>query len=206
MKTAKETSYSCLGWQSVRILCLTTPAVFGKCVINYITGLGKNQPEIFVVLSLMPGPIVDVRIALFMYVPLSDAGRALISASIMVWKFSTSLASSNEALPSGTWMMLLLSRRYSTLPALISAMAFVRSIADIKAGKVEYRLDKSNIIHVPVGKASFTEADLMDNFQTLMDALNKARPASLKGTYMKSAVLSSTMGPGIRLNTTKISG
>ena len=83
-------------------------------------------------------------------------------------------------------------------------MDLTKAIADIKAGKVEYRLDKSNIIHVPVGKASFAEADLMDNFQTLMDALNKARPASLKGTYMKSAVLSSTMGPGVRLNTGKL--
>ena len=85
-------------------------------------------------------------------------------------------------------------------------MDLTKAIADIKAGKVEYRLDKSNIIHVPLGKASFEEAKLLENFQTIIDALIKARPASLKGTYMKSAILTSTMGPGIRLNTTKISG
>ena len=83
-------------------------------------------------------------------------------------------------------------------------MDITKAIADIKAGKVEYRLDKANIIHVPVGKASFSEADLADNLQTLIDALNKARPAALKGTYMKSAVLTTTMGPGIKLNTTKL--
>ena len=85
-------------------------------------------------------------------------------------------------------------------------MDLTKAIADIKAGKVEYRLDKSNIIHVPLGKASFEEPKLLENFQTIIDALIKARPASLKGTYMKSAILTTTMGPGIRLNTTKISG
>ena len=85
-------------------------------------------------------------------------------------------------------------------------MDVTKAINDIKAGKVEYRLDKSNIIHVPLGKASFTEEQIRDNFQTVIDALNKAKPASLKGTYMKSAVITTTMGPGIRLNTAKISG
>jgi large subunit ribosomal protein L1 len=84
-------------------------------------------------------------------------------------------------------------------------MDVAKAIADIKAGKVEYRLDKSNIIHVPLGKASFTEEQLKDNFQTVIDALNKARPAALKGTFMKSIALSCTMGPGIKLNTAKLS-
>ena len=84
-------------------------------------------------------------------------------------------------------------------------MDITKAIADIKAGKVEYRLDKSNIIHVPLGKASFDETKLAENFQTIIDALNKAKPASLRGTYMKSAIISSTMGPGIRLNTAKFS-
>ena len=79
-----------------------------------------------------------------------------------------------------------------------------KAIADIKAGKVEYRLDKTNIIHCPVGKASFTEEQLRENLQALLDALNKAKPSSLKGAYMKSAVLTSTMGPGVKLNTAKI--
>ena len=77
-------------------------------------------------------------------------------------------------------------------------------MADIKAGKVEYRLDKTNIIHCPIGKASFTEEQLRENLQALLDALNKAKPSSLKGAYMKSAVLTSTMGPGVKLNTAKI--
>ena len=85
-------------------------------------------------------------------------------------------------------------------------MDVTKAIADIKAGKVEYRLDKSNIIHVPVGKVSFTEEQLQDNFQALIDAVNKAKPGTLKGAYMKSVILSSTMGPGIRLNTGKLMG
>ena len=71
-----------------------------------------------------------------------------------------------------------------------------KSYQQIKAGKIEYRLDKTNIIHVPVGKASFTEEQLADNFQTLIDAINKAKPAAVKGQYLKSVTLTSTMGPG----------
>ena len=78
------------------------------------------------------------------------------------------------------------------------------AVKEIKAGKVEYRLDKANIVHVPIGKASFSEAQLADNFQTLMDAIVKARPASLKGQYIKSLVLVSTMGPGIKVNFAKL--
>ena len=83
-------------------------------------------------------------------------------------------------------------------------MDLTKAIADIKAGKVEYSLDKTNIIHCPIGKASFTEEQLRENLQALLDALNKAKPSSLKGAYMKSAVLTSTMGPGVKLNTAKI--
>lgn len=83
-------------------------------------------------------------------------------------------------------------------------MDVTKAIADVKAGKVEYRLDKANIIHVPVGKASFDDAKLVDNFNTLMGAIVKAKPSSVKGTYMKSVTLSSTMGPGVRLNVQKL--
>ena len=84
-------------------------------------------------------------------------------------------------------------------------MDVTKAVNDIKAGKIEYRLDKTNIIHVPVGKASFTEEQLSDNFQTLMGAINKAKPSSLKGQYIKSATITSTMGPGVKLNVVKIS-
>ena len=80
-------------------------------------------------------------------------------------------------------------------------MDIARAIADIKAGKVEYRVDKTAIAHVPIGKASFGEEKLLDNMQVLMEAIVKAKPASAKGTYLKSVVLSSTMGPGIKVNT-----
>jgi large subunit ribosomal protein L1 len=80
-------------------------------------------------------------------------------------------------------------------------MDVAKAIADTKAGKVEYRLDKANIIHVPVGKASFETAKLQENLSALMSAIVKARPATLKGTYMKSATLTSTMGPGVKLDT-----
>ena len=79
-----------------------------------------------------------------------------------------------------------------------------KAINDIKAGKIEYRLDKTNIIHVPIGKASFTEEQLADNFQTLIDAINKARPAAVKGQYLKSITLTSTMGPGVKVNPLKL--
>jgi large subunit ribosomal protein L1 len=82
-------------------------------------------------------------------------------------------------------------------------MDVAKAIKDIKAGKIEYRLDKANIIHVPVGKASFSEEQLGENFQTLMDAVNKAKPASLKGTYIKSITLAPTMGPGVKVNPVK---
>jgi large subunit ribosomal protein L1 len=82
-------------------------------------------------------------------------------------------------------------------------MDVTKAVQDIKAGKIEYRLDKTNIIHVPIGKASFTEEQLADNFQTLMDAINKAKPSSLKGQYLKSITLAPTMGPGVKVNTAK---
>ena len=83
-------------------------------------------------------------------------------------------------------------------------MDVTKAIADIKAGKVEYRLDKTNIIHVPIGKASFTEEQLANNFQTLIDAINKARPSALKGQYLKSVTVASTMGPGVKINPDKL--
>ncbi|MGN0290462.1 MAG: 50S ribosomal protein L1 [Lachnospiraceae bacterium] len=83
-------------------------------------------------------------------------------------------------------------------------MDVTKAVNDIKAGKIEYRLDKTNIIHVPVGKASFTEEQLADNFQTLMDAINKAKPSSLKGQYIKSITLAPTMGPGVKVNVVKV--
>ena len=82
-------------------------------------------------------------------------------------------------------------------------MDVTKAINDIKAGKIEYRLDKSNIIHVPIGKASFTEEQLTDNFQTLIDAVVKTKPAAANGQYIKSLVVASTMGPGVKLNVTK---
>jgi len=82
-------------------------------------------------------------------------------------------------------------------------MDIEKAIADVKAGKIEYRLDKANIIHVPVGKASFEAEKIADNYKALMYAIVKAKPASAKGTYLKSVTISSTMGPGIRLNPNK---
>lgn len=83
-------------------------------------------------------------------------------------------------------------------------MDVTKAVNDIKAGKIEYRLDKANIIHCPVGKASFSEEQLTENFNTLMDAIIKAKPSSAKGTYMKSVTVTTTMGPGIKVNTLKL--
>ncbi|MDN5352503.1 MAG: large subunit ribosomal protein [Clostridiales bacterium] len=79
-----------------------------------------------------------------------------------------------------------------------------RAVKEIKAGKVEYRLDKTNIIHVSIGKASFSESQLSENLSALMEAVNKAKPAAAKGTYLRSVTLTSTMGPGIHLNAAKL--
>ena len=79
-------------------------------------------------------------------------------------------------------------------------MDVVKAIEEVKAGKIEYRLDKANIIHVPVGKASFTEEQIADNYKALMYAVVKARPSAAKGQYLKSVTITSTMGPGIKLN------
>lgn len=78
-----------------------------------------------------------------------------------------------------------------------------KAVKELKAGKIEYRLDKTNIVHVPIGKASFTEEQLIENFQTLIEAIIKAKPAAAKGQYIRSATVASTMGPGIKLNTAK---
>jgi large subunit ribosomal protein L1 len=79
-----------------------------------------------------------------------------------------------------------------------------KAINDIKAGKIEYRLDKTNIIHVPIGKVSFGTEKLADNFQTLMAAVIKAKPSAAKGTYLKSITLASTMGPGVKVNPLRV--
>ncbi|MPM96799.1 50S ribosomal protein L1 [bioreactor metagenome] len=78
-----------------------------------------------------------------------------------------------------------------------------KAVAEAKAGKIEYRLDKANIIHVPIGKASFGAEKLGDNLKTVMDAIVKAKPAAAKGQYIKNATIAATMGPGIRLNSTR---
>ena len=83
-------------------------------------------------------------------------------------------------------------------------MDVTKAVNDIKAGKIEYRLDKANIVHVPVGKASFSEDALKENFKALMDAINKARPATVKGAYLKSITLTSTMGPGVKVSVAKV--
>ena len=83
-------------------------------------------------------------------------------------------------------------------------MDVTKAVNDIKAGKIEYRLDKANIIHVPIGKASFSEEQLADNFQTLIGAINKAKPATLKGQYLKSVSIAPTMGPGVKVNPVKL--
>lgn len=82
-------------------------------------------------------------------------------------------------------------------------MDVTKAVNDIKAGKIEYRLDKANIIHVPVGKVSFDESKLQENFDALMEAIVKARPSALKGQYLRSITLATTMGPGVKINTAK---
>ena len=79
-----------------------------------------------------------------------------------------------------------------------------KAIEDIKAGKVEYRVDKTSIVHVPIGKKSFGEEKLKDNFKAIMEALVKAKPAAAKGQYLKSVSISATMGPGVKINPTKV--
>ncbi|MBR3956129.1 MAG: 50S ribosomal protein L1 [Clostridia bacterium] len=79
-----------------------------------------------------------------------------------------------------------------------------KAVAEAKAGKIEYRLDKTNIIHCPIGKVSFGAEKLMENYQTLLDAIIKAKPAAAKGQYIRSCVVAATMGPGVRMNPSKV--
>ena len=79
-----------------------------------------------------------------------------------------------------------------------------RAVTEAKAGKIEYRIDKTNIIHCPIGKASFGTEKLLENFYTLLDAIIKAKPAAAKGQYVRSCVIASTMGPGVRINPNKV--
>lgn len=83
-------------------------------------------------------------------------------------------------------------------------MDITKAVEEAKAGKIEYRLDKANIIHVPVGKASFSEDALVANYNALLEAINKAKPSSLKGTYLKSITLTSTMGPGVKVKSDSV--
>lgn len=85
-------------------------------------------------------------------------------------------------------------------------MDVTKAISDIKAGKIEYRLDKTNIVHCPIGKASFTEEQLCENLKALTDAIMKARPSAVKGQYLRSVTLTSTMGPGVRINPIRLQG
>ena len=87
--------------------------------------------------------------------------------------------------------------------AVTVTMDVTKAVNDIKAGKIEYRLDKTNIIHVPVGKASFSEDKLQENYDALMEAIVKAKPSALKGQYLKSITLATTMGPGVKISTAK---
>jgi large subunit ribosomal protein L1 len=82
-------------------------------------------------------------------------------------------------------------------------MDVAKAIAEIKAGKIEYRLDKTNIVHVAIGKVSFEEEKLADNFKAVMEAIVKAKPSALKGQYIKNITLTSTMGPGVKVDTAK---
>ena len=82
-------------------------------------------------------------------------------------------------------------------------MDVTKAVNDIKAGKIEYRLDKTNIVHVPVGKVSFSEEQLQQNFDAVMDAIVKAKPSALKGQYLRSITLATTMGPGVKISTAK---
>ena len=83
-------------------------------------------------------------------------------------------------------------------------MDVAKAVKEIKAGKIEYRLDKSNIIHCPIGKASFTEEQLYENLKTLVDQLIKVRPSTVKGQYLKSITVSATMGPGVKVNPARL--
>ena len=83
-------------------------------------------------------------------------------------------------------------------------MDVAKAVKEIKAGKIEYRLDKTNIIHCPIGKASFGDAKLLENFNALMGAVIKAKPSAAKGQYLRSVVVASTMGPGIKINQAKL--
>src|SRR6059036_628502 len=110
--------------------------------------------------------------------------------------FCTSLSSANDALPTPAWTMPAFSTRNSTLPPLAP---FTAAVKGAKGGNVEFRVEKAGIVQAGVGKASFAEDKLVQNIQALADAVAKAKPAGAKGTYIQRVAVSSTMGPGVKV-------
>ena len=144
----------------------------------------------------MAGPMVVWMTAFLKKTPLTAAGLALIIASTSAFKFSTTFSVSNETRAIQTCILASLSTRYSTLPALISLIA--KAIKEIKAGKVEYRVDKEANMHVCIARVSFDTQKVIENLKALVEAVTKAKPAAVKGTYFKKAVIHTTMGPAIQ--------
>lgn len=163
-------------------------------------GTGKNKR----VLVFAKGPKADEALA---------AGADFVGAEDMVTKIQSENWFDYEVVVATPDMMGVVGRLGKVLgpkglmpnpKSGTVTMDITKAIDEIKAGKIEYRLEKANIVHCPIGKASFGTEKLMDNFKTLVDAIVKAKPSAAKGQYLKSVTLASTMGPGIRINTSRL--
>ena len=198
-------------------LCLqTAKAKFDETVeLSIKLGVGSRQADQQVrgVVVLPHGTGKTLRVLVIAKGEKADAAQAagadFVGAEEMVQKIQTENWFDYDVIVATPDMMGLLGRLGKVLgpkglmpnpKSGTVTMDVAKAVADIKAGKVEYRVDKTNIIHVPVGKASFGTEKLSDNIKTLMDAVIKAKPAAAKGTYLKSVSISTTMGPGIKVN------
>lgn len=205
--------------EALDLVCKTSKAKFDETVeLSIRLGVDSRQADQQVrgVVVLPHGTGKTLRVLVIAKGEKADAAQAagadFVGAEEMIQKIQTENWFDYDVIVATPDMMGLLGRLGKVLgpkglmpnpKSGTVTMDVAKAVADIKAGKVEYRVDKTNIVHVPVGKASFGTEKLSDNIDTLMSAVIKAKPASSKGTYLKSVTISTTMGPGIKVNGTK---
>ena len=205
--------------EAVALLCQTAKAKFDETVeIHIRLGVDSRHADQQVrgAIVLPNGTGKTVRTLVFARGDKADAARAagadFVGAEDMVQKITTENWFDFDVVIASPDMMGVIGRLGKVLgpkglmpnpKAGTVTMDVAKAVAEAKAGKIEYRLDKTNIIHCPIGKASFGAEKLLENFDALIGAVVKAKPAAAKGQYIKSCVVSTTMGPGIRINTAK---
>ena len=207
--------------EAMELVVKTAPAKFDETVELHVKlGVDSRHADQQVrgAIVLPHGTGKDVRVLVFAKGPKADeavaAGAEYVGAEDMVAKIQNENFFDYDVVIATPDMMGVVGRLGKVLgpkglmpnpKAGTVSMDVAKAVKESKAGKIEYRLDKTNIIHCPIGKASFGVEKLQDNFNALMGAIMKAKPAAAKGQYVRSCVVASTMGPGVKINAAKVS-